>query len=83
MGVNAGIVEKAGTWYLHKEDRLGQGRDAARGFLKENPSVADAIERAVRAKYMPGEAALVEKPEPKPEAKPKERETAKAGRAKD
>ena len=87
MGVNAGVVEKAGTWYLYNDDRLGQGRDAARMYLKENPSVADAIDRAVRAKHLPGEAAATAapeaKPEPKTEAKPKERETAKAGRSKD
>jgi recombination protein RecA len=52
MGVSSGIVEKAGTWMLYKEHRLGQGRDNAKNFLKENPSIANEIEQAVRAKYL-------------------------------
>lgn len=49
LGVKAGIVDKAGSWYSYKTDRIGQGREAVKVFLKENPSVADAIEREIRA----------------------------------
>lgn len=71
MGVNAGILEKAGTWFLYNTDRLGQGREQSRNFLKENPSVADQIEKAVRAKYLGGDSSSASA-EPKPAAKDKE-----------
>ncbi|MBY0263851.1 MAG: recombinase RecA [Holosporales bacterium] len=48
FGVKAGIVEKSGSWYAFQGQKIGQGREAARSFLKENPSVAEAIERALR-----------------------------------
>lgn len=49
LGVKAGVVEKSGSWYSHDSQRIGQGRENARKFLKENPSIADTIEDAVRA----------------------------------
>ena len=49
LGVRAGIVEKAGSWYSYKDTRLGQGKEAARVFLKENQVIADEIEKAIRA----------------------------------
>ena len=48
LGVNANIVEKAGSWFSHNEERIGQGRENAKKFLADNPSVAMAIENAVR-----------------------------------
>ncbi len=50
IGVELGIVEKSGAWYSYGSDRIGQGRDKVRGFLKENPDIADEIERQVREK---------------------------------
>jgi len=49
LGVQAGVVEKSGAWFSHSGQRIGQGRENARRFLKENPEVAAAIEQAVRA----------------------------------
>lgn len=49
LGVRAGIVEKAGSWYSYKTTRLGQGKESARTFLKENPSIADEIENSIRS----------------------------------
>ncbi len=49
LGVTAGIVEKSGSWFSHDGNRIGQGRENAKNFLKENPEVAHAIEHAVRA----------------------------------
>ena len=49
LGVRAGIIEKAGSWYSYKETRLGQGKEATRTFLKENQTIADEIEKAIRA----------------------------------
>ena len=48
LGVNANIVEKAGSWFSYKEERIGQGRENAKKFLRENHAVALAIENAVR-----------------------------------
>jgi recombination protein RecA len=49
LGVKAGIVEKSGAWISYDGERIGQGRENAKLFLKEHPKVAAAIERAVRA----------------------------------
>ena len=49
LGVTAGIVEKSGSWYSYNGERIGQGRENAKTFLKQNPDVAQAIEQAIRA----------------------------------
>lgn len=62
MGVEAGIVKKSGSWFNYDEERLGQGREAAKRTLKENPDVRDEIENKIRAEYdlpLIGEAPLV------------------------
>lgn len=48
LGVKADVVEKSGSWFSYKEDRLGQGRENAKRFLRENPVIADEIEDAIR-----------------------------------
>ena len=48
LGVRAGIVEKAGSWYSYKTERLGQGKESAKTFLKQNPHIADEIESVIR-----------------------------------
>ena len=48
LGVKAGIVEKAGAWISYDGERIGQGRENAKVFLKDNPKVAAAIEKAIR-----------------------------------
>jgi recombination protein RecA len=48
LGVKAGVVEKSGSWYSHDSVRIGQGRENAKIFLKENTKIASAIEEAVR-----------------------------------
>ena len=50
MGVEADIVEKSGSWYSYNGDRIGQGKDNVREFLKENPAIAQDIEVKIRAK---------------------------------
>jgi recombination protein RecA len=50
MAADQGVVEKSGAWYSYKGDRLGQGRDNTRLFLKENPDIVREIENAVRIK---------------------------------
>jgi recombination protein RecA len=48
LGVNAGIVEKAGAWFSYEGQRIGQGRENAKTFLKGNPEIAEDIERRIR-----------------------------------
>jgi recombination protein RecA len=48
LGVKAGIVEKSGSWYSYDSQRIGQGRENARTFLKEHREMSDAIETAIR-----------------------------------
>ena len=48
MAVDAEIVQKSGSWYTYGGERLGQGRDAAKQFLKENPSLCQEIDQKVR-----------------------------------
>jgi recombination protein RecA len=49
MGVNAQILDKSGAWYAYNGEKIGQGRDNAREFLRENPDLAREIENKVRA----------------------------------
>jgi recombination protein RecA len=49
IGVKAGVVEKSGSWYSYKDERIGQGRENAKMFLKQNPGVASEIEDKIRA----------------------------------
>ncbi|MGI8840482.1 MAG: recombinase RecA [Caulobacteraceae bacterium] len=48
LGVKAGVIEKSGSWYSWNSQRIGQGRDNTREFLKANPDVADQVEQQVR-----------------------------------
>ncbi len=48
LGVKGDVIEKSGSWYSYNGGRIGQGRERTRQFLKENPSVADEIEDAIR-----------------------------------
>ncbi|MGZ8995738.1 MAG: recombinase RecA, partial [Rhodospirillales bacterium] len=48
LGVRAGIVEKSGSWFSHASQRIGQGRENAKGFLLEHPEVAATIEQQIR-----------------------------------
>ena len=50
MGVDQGIVRKAGAWYTYEGDQLGQGKENARTFLKDNPDTADEIEKRIKEK---------------------------------
>jgi recombination protein RecA len=50
LGVLHGVLEKSGAWYIYNGDRLGQGKDNSRDFLKENPALAKEIEGKIREK---------------------------------
>jgi recombination protein RecA len=62
IGVNLGVMEKSGAWYIYNGDRLGQGKDNSREFLKENPQLAREIEAKIREK-----AGVVAAPAPEAE----------------
>ena len=48
LGVTAGIVEKSGAWFSFESERLGQGRENSKTFLRENPEVSQKIEKMIR-----------------------------------
>jgi recombination protein RecA len=50
LGVEQGIVRKSGAWYTYEGDQLGQGKENARNFLKENPDMANEIEKKIKEK---------------------------------
>jgi RecA/RadA recombinase len=50
MGVEHGFVRKAGAWYTYDGDQLGQGKENARSFLKDNPDLSDEIEKKIKEK---------------------------------
>ncbi len=52
LGTNLGIIQKSGTWFSYGDERIGQGREIAKQFLIDNPSVADEIERKIREKFL-------------------------------
>ncbi|PYI37451.1 recombinase RecA [Arthrobacter psychrolactophilus] len=66
MGVEHGIVRKSGSWYTYEGDQLGQGMENSRRFLKDNPGLADELERLIKAKLGVGLS-----PEAEAEANPK------------
>ena len=53
LGAELNIVQKSGAWYSYNDERLGQGRENAKDFLKENREIAAAIEEAIRNHYFP------------------------------
>ena len=57
LGVEHGLVDKAGAWYSYNGDRIGQGKDNARQYLLDNPETAAELDRALREKLMPAKAA--------------------------
>ncbi|MGD8784215.1 MAG: recombinase RecA [Thioalkalispiraceae bacterium] len=56
VGVKMDIIDKAGAWYSYNGDRIGQGKDNVRNFLKENPEMAEEIEAQIRAELLPERA---------------------------
>ncbi len=61
LGVKLGLVDKAGAWYSYNGDRIGQGKDNVRNFLRENPKISATIEAAIRAELLPVTPASEEK----------------------
>ena len=68
LGVKAGIVEKSGAWFSFDSQRLGQGRENSKQFLRDNPPIAEAIERAVRQNAGLIAEKIIAEPEPDADA---------------
>ena len=49
LGVSAGLVEKSGSWFSYGSQRIGQGRENAKTFMRENPDIANELETAIRS----------------------------------
>src|SRR5690606_25314141 len=64
LGVAQGIIEKSGSWYSYGNDRIGQGKENAREFLKANPEIAAEIERRIRQALLPHTARETKEAEP-------------------
>ncbi len=62
LGVDLGLVNKAGAWYSYNGDRIGQGKDNVRNFLKENPDIAHELDDKIREKLLPGKETGVKEP---------------------
>jgi recombination protein RecA len=78
MGVTAKIIEKSGAWYAYQGEKIGQGRDNAREFLRENPNLSFEIENKVRESLgIPLLANSGETPAPKAPKAPKAAKEAK------
>lgn len=70
LGVSAGIIEKSGSYYAYDKQRIAQGREKARVWLRENPMSANAIENKIREKEGLLSVAMLESPSTVPEAMP-------------
>jgi recombination protein RecA len=72
MGVTAKVIEKSGAWYAYQGEKIGQGRDNAREFLRENPNLSFEIENKVRESLgIPLLAQMEQAPAPKAPKEPK------------
>ena len=54
LGVAQNLIEKSGAWYSYKGDRIGQGKENVRQFLRDNPAIADEVDRELRARLLVG-----------------------------
>jgi recombination protein RecA len=61
LGAKEGIVDKAGAWYSYNGDRIGQGKDNVRNFLKEHPEIAQDIDNQLRSKLLETDVKVSEK----------------------
>jgi len=64
LGVNLGLIEKSGAWYSYNGERIGQGRDNVRDFLRANPETTEAIEALIRTRMLPARKVAAEAASP-------------------
>ena len=68
LGVEQNIVRKSGAWYTYEGDQLGQGKENARNFLRDNPDLANEIEKKIKEKLGVGPRVDAEAADKEPEA---------------
>jgi recombination protein RecA len=82
LGVSSGLLEKTGTWISYNGERLGQGRENARLFLRENTDIRDKLEAALRKSIGLAPAGVLEEGKPAAEAAKPTAQAAAAGKGK-
>ena len=65
LGVSFDIIDKAGSWYAYKDDKIGQGKDAVRNYLTTQPHLLEEIDAAIRKHAFPEKQAIEIKAKPK------------------
>jgi recombination protein RecA len=70
LGVKANVVEKSGAWFSYDSQRIGQGRENAKQFLRDHPAMSDAIEKRIRDQSAVVAEALMVAPETDADAEP-------------
>ena len=70
LGSELNIIKKSGSWFSYGDQRIGQGRENTRKFLKENPEIAAEIDKLVRAELMGKNAPIVQSASDDDEEKP-------------
>lgn len=63
LGVKAGVVEKSGAWFSCDGQRIGQGRENAKQYLRDNPAMADSIEKRIRGQATTVASAMMVAPD--------------------
>ena len=81
LGTLHNIIDKTGAWYTYGKERIGQGKDNARDYLKENPKIAQEIEAKIRAAVKVAGADAKAEPKGEPKAEPKAEAKAEARKA--
>ncbi|WP_017941723.1 MULTISPECIES: recombinase RecA [unclassified Thioalkalivibrio] len=64
MGVKEGLIDKAGAWYSYNGERIGQGKENARQYLKDNPHIAEEVEKTLRERLLPKRKKASDEEEP-------------------
>jgi recombination protein RecA len=52
LATQLGLIEKSGAWYSHNQEKIGQGKENVRTYLKEHPELANELEQKIRAEYL-------------------------------
>jgi recombination protein RecA len=61
LGVDLGVIDKSGSWFSYNGNRLGQGRDAVKDLIKDNPELMDELEMKIKEKIKGNENVLLDK----------------------
>jgi recombination protein RecA len=68
LGVQADIIDKSGAWYAYKDEKIGQGRENTKQFLRDHPEILDEIEARIRSNSNTVEELMIDPPPPSDDA---------------